>query len=734
MNIRSCFALALAAAMSWGTHAQENILDVRQNYGVGDVVTIAGVVTSGANLGSVRYVQDATAGVAVYPGNDWSALGITPEIGDSVVITGEISEFNGLLEVGPDQLSMEWVGAGYPLPEPQIIAPGQLGEDLEGSLVTIEAVQFEAGGQTIEGNSTYAFTGDLGSGVVYFRNGHEMIGSVMTGCPVNLTGVVSQFSFTGDDGYQLLPRQFGDFVALSGVCITTPVVQTDMTQSSFVLNWDTDVAGTSVVQYGLDADLGQEASLEESVTTHAVTLEGLEAGAIYFARVMTVAGTDTVTSLTSTYATVSNSSGDMHVYFTGDIDATVATDEVAMSLGTAMNDTIASWIASAQHTLDIAVYNFNNSALENALNAAAANGIQIRYIYEGQNANFSLGALDDAIVTHPRTDGEGSGMHNKFIVGDADHAETAFVLTGSTNWTTAQLNTDLNNVIVLEDQSIARTYRMEFEEMWGSSGMTPNEANSKFGAQKSDNTPHQFLVGGSPVEVYFSPTDGTNARIRERIYETDYDLEFALLAFTRDDLSEAVQEVGSTIFVNPVGAIEQINTTGSEYETLIAQGMQVYSHQGVPHDLHHKYCIIDQSQSASDPMVITGSHNWSSTAENVNDENTVIVHDARVANLYHQEFRAIINAITGTPDGIQREETQSWIVMPNPAQGNAWVRGLSQGDVVRLLDMGGREVSCGQSRVANDVRMELEALPAGMYHVVVASTDGGLTTRLLAIQ
>ena len=139
----------MAGAMSWGTHAQENILDVRQNYGVGDVVTIAGVVTSGANLGSVRYVQDATAGVAVYPGNDWSAIGTTPEIGDSVVITGEISEFNGLLEVGPDQLSMEWVGAGYPLPEPQIIAPSQLGEDLEGSLVTIEAVQFEAGGQTI---------------------------------------------------------------------------------------------------------------------------------------------------------------------------------------------------------------------------------------------------------------------------------------------------------------------------------------------------------------------------------------------------------------------------------------------------------------------------------------------------------------------------------------------------------------------------------------------------------
>ena len=35
------------------------------------------------------------------------------------------------------------------------------------------------------------------------------------------------------------------------------------------------------------------------------------------------------------------------------------------------------------------------------------------------------------------------------------------------------------------------------------------------------------MVGGSSVEVYFSPSDGTNARILECIDETNYDLEFA---------------------------------------------------------------------------------------------------------------------------------------------------------------------------------------------------------------
>ena len=63
------------------------------------------------------------------------------------------------------------------------------------------------------------------------------------------------------------------------------------------------------------------------------------------------------------YATVSESSGDIHVYFNGAVDHSVATDELALSLGADMNDTVAAWILSAQHTLDVAVYNFNDQTL-----------------------------------------------------------------------------------------------------------------------------------------------------------------------------------------------------------------------------------------------------------------------------------------------------------------------------------------------------------------------------------
>lgn len=733
MNLKLTLALT-AALVSTALVAQENILDMRENYNIGQTVTVTGVVTSDDNLGSVRYLQDATAGIALYPGQDWSAWEATPQIGDSLSVTGEITEYNGLLEVGPNLTDVTFFGQGT-LPTPLEITPSQMGEDLEGQLVRINGVTFPLAGTFITGNNTYDFTSAGESGVIYVRTSNSLVGQELTGCEVDMLGIVSQFSFDGFGGYQLLPRGPVDLIPVSALCYTSPVSQTNLATTSFTLSWTTDLACDGSVEYGLTQDLGLTVSaITGNTPSHFVNLEGLEPGTIYYARaVSTLEDGSYAVSTIRPYATVSESSGDIHVYFNGPVDHSVATEELALSLGTDMNDTVAAWIMSAQHTLDVAAYNLNDQTVEDAVNAAAANGVQIRWIYEGQNANIGLSSLDASVVTHPRTDGEGSGMHNKFIIGDADHTQSAFVLTGSTNFTTGQLVSDLNNVIVLEDQSLARAYELEFEEMWGAEGMMPDAANAKFGADKSWNTPADFLVGGSPVELYFSPTDGTNAAILAEIEAANANFEFALLTLTRDDLGDAIVELNQSFFVSPVGVIEQVNTTGSEFDNLISNGVQAYAHE-VSGDCHHKYAIVDHSEVGSDPLVITGSHNWSSSAENVNDENTVIVHDARVTNLYHQEFRGILNALNGGGDAVQDLGVHHWTLMPNPAHEQAWVQGVNATDAVTVLDAGGRQVQLDVWRQGNVAQLELGALSPGMYHVVVTAANGVVTTTRLAVQ
>ena len=732
MNLKLTLAFAASFA-AFTSVAQENILDMRENYNIGQTVTVTGVVTSDDNLGSVRYLQDATAGIALYPGQDWSAWEATPQIGDSLSVTGEITEYNGLLEVGPNLTAVEFFGAGT-LPEPLEITPAQMGENLEGQLVRVNGVTFPLAGTFITGNNTYDFTASGETGVIYVRTSNSLVGEELTGCEVDMLGIVSQFSFDGFGGYQLLPRGPVDLIPASALCFTSPVMQSNMATTSFTLSWTTDLACDGVIEYGLTEALGEVAMGGTNTPSHEANLTGLEPGTIVYARaVCTLEDGSEAASSIRPYATVSESSGDIHVYFNGPVDHSVATDELALSLGTDMNDTVAAWITSAQHTLDVAAYNFNDQTLQEAFNTAAANGVQIRWIYEGQNANIGLSSLDDAIVTHPRTDGEGSGMHNKFIVGDADHADNAFVLTGSTNLTTGQLVSDLNNVIVLEDQSLARAYELEFEEMWGAEGMEPNAANAKFGPDKTWNTPVDFVVGGSPVELYFSPSDGTTAAIQAQIEGANSDFEFALLTMTRDDLGDAIVELNQSFFVSPIGVIEQVNVTGSEFDNMIGNGVQVYAHEPSG-DCHHKYAIVDHGDVDSDPTVITGSHNWSSSAENVNDENTLFVHDARVANLYHQEFRAIVNVVTGNVDGLSDVGEPTWSLMPNPAREQAWLRGVQATDVVRVLDAGGRVVDVEQVRQGGAVQLELGRLTAGMYHVTVTSTNGVTTSGRLAVQ
>jgi len=701
--------------------AQDNILDVRNNYDIGDVVTVTGVVTSDDNLGSVRYLQDATAGIALYPGADWSDWSADPAIGDSLTVTGEITEYNGLLEIGPNLTAVVFEGAGT-LPEPQVIGAADMDESLEGQLVRVNGVTFPLAGQEITGNNTYDFTADGQTGIIYVRTSNSLVGETLTGCAVDLLGIVSQFSFDGFGGYQLLPRGPVDLIPAAGICYTSPVVQSNMTTSSFTLSWTTDLAAEGMVEYGLTEALGEVAMGDASTADHSVDLTGLEAGQIYYARaVSTLPDGETATSPIRTYATVSGSSGDIHVYFNGNVDGSVATDEVAQSLGADLNDTVAAWILSAQHTLDVAAYNLNDQTLIGAFNDAAANGVEIRWIYEGQNANTGLGALDGSIPTHPRTDGEGSGMHNKFIIGDAEYTESAFVLTGSTNLTTGNLVEDLNNVIVFEDQSLARAYTMEFHEMWGSEGPTPDAGNAKFGADKTWNTPVDFLIGGSPVELYFSPSDGTTNAIRQEIEAADSEFEFALLALTRDDLGEAIAELGASFFVNPIGAIEQVNTTGSEYDNLQSAGVQVYAHNVSP-DLHHKYAIVDHASPGFDPVVITGSHNWSSSAENVNDENTVIVHDARIANLYHQEFRGMLIDL-GVISSVETEQDSPLTAYPNPAGDVLFVRwnGDAVGGTITVRDMNGRAI---HTVVNTEMGGEISVAgwPSGVYLLDVAGS------------
>jgi len=696
------------------TFAQDDIADARENYNVGQTVTVTGIVTNGAELGSIRYIQDETAGIAIYPGFDWGNLDFTPQPGDEITVTGEISEFASLLEVGPTIDNMVLESSGNELPQPFVLTPDQLDESYEGMLVQIENAVFADGGSTFA-SSTYNFTASDETGIIYVPASSPLQGELIPLGEIEIIGVLSQFSFADpDEGYQLLPRTMEDFLSDSNINFGSEVEQFNLTTTGFTLTWTTDIASSSEVEYGPTTEYGETISLDEAVADHIVDLDGLEPGTPYFCRVYSVTGEDTA-SATGTFSTVSESSGDIAVYFNRSVDTSVSTGVDAISLFNATDDTIIAQIDRAMSTLDMAGYNINSGTIVQALNNALDRGVAIRYIAEGQTANTALANLDDEIPVLIRQNATSSGMHNKFIIVDRNNVDSALVVTGSTNFTTNNLFDDPNNLIIIKDQSLARAYTIEFEEMWGGSGLMPDEENSRFGELKMRNTPKKFIIGGRDVELYFSPSDNTTTAIVEAIETTEYDLDFALLLLTNNIIADAIVDAAN-LFVQPRGLLEDVNGTGSDFQYLLDEGITVIEHEGFG-QLHHKYGIIDHSQPDSDPIVITGSHNWTSSAESVNDENTLIIHDATIANLFYQEFTARYNEATLSTE----EESQAEIKLyPNPA--TDWVtlefEGLGDAATISVYTLEGKvvqQLNIRSFKGANGLTLDVSSLPVGFY-------------------
>ncbi|HKK39348.1 MAG TPA: phospholipase D-like domain-containing protein, partial [Cryomorphaceae bacterium] len=274
---------------------------------------------------------------------------------------------------------------------------------------------------------------------------------------------------------------------------------------------------------------------------------------------------------------------------------------------------------------------------------------------------------------------------------------------------------DPNNLIIIKDQSLARAYTIEFEEMWGSSGAQPDAVNSRFGELKMRNTPEKFIIGGRDVELYFSPSDNTTTAIVEAIETTEYDLDFALLLITNNIIADAIVDAAN-LFVQPRGILEDVNGTGSDFQYLLDEGINVIEHEGFG-QLHHKYGIIDHSQPDSDPIVITGSHNWTSSAESVNDENTLIIHDATIANLFYQEFTARYNEATLST----AEQAQAEIKLyPNPA--TDWVtlefEGAGDAATISVYTLEGKvvqQLNLQSFKGANGLTLDVSSLPVGFY-------------------
>jgi phosphatidylserine/phosphatidylglycerophosphate/cardiolipin synthase-like enzyme len=470
--------------------------------------------------------------------------------------------------------------------------------------------------------------------------------------------------------------------------------------NSIVISWKTFLPMDTKVEYGITSAF-ETGSVSNSgfVTEHTIQLPNLKSATIYHLKCTSSNGALSSSVTDWVVSTASSSSGVINVYFNKSINPLVAFGQVAN--GTAdFPYILTKRIDSAKYSIDFCVYSFSGTPgvgdnLATALINAKNRGIKVRFIMEDDNQNTApvrkLKGAGINVITDKYGNNDGSSLHhNKFFIFDARDTisdKDDWIITGSWNATEPGTYDDYQNIVEIQDKSLARAYTEEFNEMWGSSDDLPDPALSKFGKNKRDNTPHRFNIKGVRAELYFAPSDGVSAKIQTKILNAQSSVSFSAMSFTSDEISQAIYARYKSKNVKVRGLINKSNLSdqGCEYEYFNSnpKWADVKAFNAGSGIFHHKYFLLDAERPDLEPWVMTGSYNFSKSAESENNENILFIQNSRIANLYLQEFTQRYYEAGGT-DSVKVVSVKStekipgefllYQNFPNPFNGNTIIK------------------------------------------------------------
>ena len=284
---------------------------------------------------------------------------------------------------------------------------------------------------------------------------------------------------------------------------------------------------------------------------------------------------------------------------------------------------LAESIDAARLTVDVAVYSLNLRSIRDALIRAHERGVQVRVVMESDNMDSSaVQALIEAGIPVLGDRREGL-MHDKFVVIDRSD-----IWMGSMNFTYSGTYEDNNQLLLFRSVKMAENYTKEFEEMF---------VDDKFGDNVVPETPNpKISIDGTEIEVYFSPDDGVATPVLELLNSAEESIYFLAFSFTTDEFGEAIRmKAENGLTVAGVMEEEQVKSNiGTEYDLFKQAGLNVLL-DGNEGQMHHKTIIIDKR------IVITGSYNFSRSAETRNDENLIVIYNDQIADFYLQEFQRV---------------------------------------------------------------------------------------------
>ncbi|XP_058013192.1 mitochondrial cardiolipin hydrolase [Ahaetulla prasina] len=120
-------------------------------------------------------------------------------------------------------------------------------------------------------------------------------------------------------------------------------------------------------------------------------------------------------------------------------------------------------VLAARRSLDLCLFAFSSPQLGRAVTLLHGRGVRVRLVVDADYMALrgsQIGPLRRAGI-QVRHDQDSGYMHHKFAIVDKK-----VLITGSLNWTTQAIQTNRENVLVVEDQALVNIFLAEFEKIW----------------------------------------------------------------------------------------------------------------------------------------------------------------------------------------------------------------------------------------------------------------------------
>ena len=134
------------------------------------------------------------------------------------------------------------------------------------------------------------------------------------------------------------------------------------------------------------------------------------------------------------------------------------------------------------------------------------------------------------------------------------------------------------------------------------------------------------------TKIHFSPGSDCLNAIVDALKNAKKRANICVFTISDNRITDAIREAQlSGVNVKIISDNDKRYDEGSDIETISRMGIDVKLDKTKAH-MHHKFAVID------DTITISGSYNWTRSAETVNHENIMITDDQDVAKTFTREF------------------------------------------------------------------------------------------------